>query len=87
MLDPNIQKALDNLQTFEIKPLSTDQLNGLTTVDLSSLTPASVGAIGSGYTLASGTSGSINWQSPNVYTTTAVGSTIGTPMKIGRAHV
>ena len=50
MLDPNIQKALDNLNsTFEIKPLSTDQLNGLTTVDLSSLTPASVGAIGSGY--------------------------------------
>ena len=83
MLDPNIQKALDNLNsTFEIKPLSTDQLNGLTTVDLSSLTPASVGAIGSGYTLASGTSGSINWQSPNVYTTTAVGSTIGTPMTL-----
>ena len=87
MLDPQIQKALDNLQTFEIKPLSTDQLNGLTTVDLSSLTPASVGAIGSGYTLASGTSGSINWQSPNVYTTTAVGSTDRKSTRLNSSHI
>jgi len=87
MLDPNIQKALDNLQTFEIKPLSTDQLNGLTTVDLSTLKTVSItpqgaagygGSPGAGYTLASGTASSINWQAPNVWTTTsAVGATIG----------
>ena len=82
MLDHKLQEALDNLKTYEIKPLSTDQLNGLTTVDLSSLPAPSMGAIGSGYTLASGTAGNFTWQTPNVYTTTAVGSTIGTPMTL-----
>ena len=82
MLDPNLQKALDSLQTFEIEPLTTDGFNGLSSVDLSALTPSSIGAIGSGYTLASGTTGNFTWQTPNVYTTTAVGSTIGTPMTL-----
>ena len=79
MLTPEQQKALDSIDTFKIEPLSTDMLNGLTTIDMStlttSITPSAVGAVGQGYTYTNTGTG-LNWQSPNtVWTTSAVGAT------------
>lgn len=83
MLDPKIQDAIDNLKTFEIKPLTTEQLSGLTTVDLSAIKPSSTLSITGGGTGASGQymvsngAGGYTWHTPNLWTTTsAVGATI-----------
>lgn len=83
MLDPKTQEALDNLQTFEIKPLTADQFNGLTATNLSALTPSSTLSItggvqgASGQYMTSNSAGNYTWQTPNVWTTTsAVGATI-----------
>jgi len=88
MLDPKTQAALDNLQTFEIKPLTTGQLNGLTTVDLSALSPSSTLSITGGvqgargqYMTSSG-AGNYTWHTPNVWTTTGTGTAIGAPMTV-----
>jgi hypothetical protein len=88
MLDPKTQAALDNLKTFELKPLTTDQLNGLTTVDLSAFNASSTLSItggvqgASGQYMTSGTAGNYTWQTPNVWTTTGTASAIGTPMTV-----
>ena len=72
----------DSLNISSLNGLTTADIATLHTVDLSALTPASIGAIGSGYTLASGPSGSINWQTPNVWTTTGTASAVGAPMTL-----
>lgn len=83
MLDPKTQAALDNLQTFEIKPLTTDQLNGLTTVDLSAFNASSTLSItggvqgASGQYMTAGTAGNYTWQTPNVWTTTSATMNVG----------
>ena len=83
MLDPKTQAALDNLQTFEIKPLTTDQLNGLTTVDLSAFNASSTlsvtGGVGgaAGQYMVSGGAGNYTWQTPNVWTTTSATMNVG----------
>lgn len=64
MSDLKAQTALGSPEIFEISPLTTDQLNGITSIDLSALNNSTIqlGAVGQGYTLTSGSS--MNWQMP-----------------------